>query len=150
MINSMHTQPIATAGDLRSIPHPQPFKQHCRGSLPGRTPLLIVPRAQAEHGPVRYHLRSCAISQLDHADLSAQACVCNCHRVASGTSRRHAMLLAAGLLASGCNRPAAASMEGWDGSSAALGSCALGDDGDECRKRVIMCAPLLCTSSVGG
>ncbi len=60
------------------------------------------------------------------------------------------MLLAAGLLAAGYNRPAAASMEGWDGSSAALGSCALGDDGDECRKRVIMYAALLCASLVHG
>ena len=56
------------------------------------------------------------------------------------------MLLAASLLASARGQPAAASMEGWDGSSAAIGSCPLGDEGDECRKRLIMCAAPLYSS----
>ena len=67
-----------------------------------------------------------------------KVCSCCCS-IRGEPSRRHAVLLAAGLLASACGSPAHASMEGWDGSSAALGSCPLGDEGDECRKRLIMC-----------
>ena len=67
-----------------------------------------------------------------------------CCSIRSEPSRRHAVLLAAGFLASACGSRAHASMEGWDGSSAALGSCPIGDEGDECRKRLIMCGlPLL-------
>ena len=57
-------------------------------------------------------------------------------------ARRRVLLGAAALVA----LPACEARAAWDGSSAAIGSCPLGDDGDECRRQTLMCGPQHCTA----
>lgn len=58
-------------------------------------------------------------------------------------ARRRVLLGAAALVA----LPACEARAAWDGSSAAIGSCPLGDEGDECRRQTLMCDPQHCTGT---
>ena len=51
-------------------------------------------------------------------------------------ARRRVLLGAAAFVA----LPACESRAAWDGSSAAMGSCPLGEEGDECRVQTLRCA----------
>lgn len=62
-----------------------------------------------------------------------------CRRNAAQASRRQALLLVtAGVAAAFQADEALARYGNWDNESAAVGSCAIGDDGDECRKAALL------------
>ncbi|KAA6416763.1 MAG: hypothetical protein FRX49_13275 [Trebouxia sp. A1-2] len=91
----------------------------CLTSLPRLSPILAAP---PQHTSRQRHVQS---AQCQFTDSTAQ------------TVPRRAILIS---LAAGSLWPTrqAIAAFGWDGESAALGSCAIGPPGDECRRQVLL------------
>lgn len=71
-------------------------------------------------------------------DRDQQSTYAGCRQSAAQASRRQALLLVtAGVAAAFQADEALARYGNWDNESAAVGSCAIGDDGDECRKAAL-------------